>query len=85
MADVAAVQDFVQYWKPILKQKTVLACYRHGSDEIVGLNMNYVTFKDEHFVDRLLPQVFELLSYAAKRPIIHFLILFFFVFSLNPK
>lgn len=57
MDDAAAVQDFIQYWKPILRQKAVLACYRHGSDEIVGLNMNYVTLKDEHFLEQLLPQV----------------------------
>lgn len=55
--DSVAVQDFVQYWKPIFQQNAVLACYRRASDEIVGLNMNYVTFNDEHYIDRIMPQV----------------------------
>lgn len=86
MDDAVAVQDFVQYWKPILKQKVALACYRHGSDEIVGLNMNYVTLKDEHFWERLLPQVniFQLnLDFFQKSTTFHqtllFSIFFYFV------
>lgn len=69
MNDAEAVQDFIKYWKPILKQNVVLACYRHGSDEIVGLNMNYVTLKDEHFWEQLMPQVyFQLMLNPPNEP-----------------
>lgn len=59
MDDAKTVADLMQYWKPILEQMVALACYKRGSDEIVGLNMNYVIFKDEHFLERLIPQVYS--------------------------
>lgn len=35
--------------RSILQQKCALACFREGSEEIVGVNMTYVCSKDDQF------------------------------------
>lgn len=56
--DPVAEDDLVTFlWKPIIEQNMVLVCYREGSDEIVGLNMNYVSCKDEHCLKDVQRQV----------------------------
>lgn len=34
----------------VIKQKAVLVCFKEGSDEIVGLNMNYVLCQEDYTV-----------------------------------
>lgn len=56
--DPVAEEDLVKYvWKPVIEQKMVLVCYKTGSDEIVGLNTNFVTYKHEHFYEKIQKQV----------------------------
>ncbi|KAG4078556.1 hypothetical protein HA402_002670 [Bradysia odoriphaga] len=49
--------DYTLGWRSILAQKTVLVCFKAGSDEIVGINFNFVNSKEDNFfencVDRL--------------------------------
>lgn len=47
-------------WEPVIKQKMTLVCYKTGSEEIVGLNMNFVASKDEHFFENAQKNVIEL-------------------------
>lgn len=35
----------------------VLACFKDGSDEIVGMNVNYVKCADDHFMEMLYTEV----------------------------
>lgn len=44
-------------WKTAMQQKCALVCFRDGSDEIVGLNINFITIKDEHIMEELQKQV----------------------------
>lgn len=41
----------------MIKQNAALICFKEGSDEIIGLNMNFVTVKDEHFMEDMKPKV----------------------------
>lgn len=40
-------------------QNAALVCFRDGSDEIVGVNMNYVAVKDDHFMENCRKQVLQ--------------------------
>lgn len=44
------IADYSFAWRSILPQKSVLACFREGSDELVGVNMNYVHTKADNFI-----------------------------------
>lgn len=58
MNDPEWENDHIIYmWRPILQQKMVLVCYKSDSDEIVGLNMNFVLAKDDHYFEDLVKQV----------------------------
>lgn len=37
----------------MIEQKVPLVCYKAGSDEIVGVNMNFIMSKEDHFMDKL--------------------------------
>lgn len=52
-----AIDDFLMLWRAMIKQNAALICFKEGSDEIVGLNMNFVTVKDEHFMEDYRQQV----------------------------
>lgn len=41
----------------MIKQNAALICFKEGSDEIIGLNMNFVTVKDEHFMEDMKTKV----------------------------
>lgn len=41
------VQDIVCIWKDIVKQRMTNVCFKSGSDEIIGLNFNYVSSQDD--------------------------------------
>lgn len=53
----AELEIIKQLWEPIIKQRMVLACYKTGSDEIVGLNMNFVESKGDHFFENVQERV----------------------------
>lgn len=36
----------------MIEQKVPLVCYKAGSDEIVGVNMNFIMSKEDHFMDK---------------------------------
>lgn len=56
--DPVAENDIIRWlWEPIVKQKMALVCYKSGLDEIVGLNMNFVASKDEHFFEEVQKKV----------------------------
>lgn len=44
-------------WKSVLAQKMALACFRKGSNEIAGLNINFIESKGEHLMDDVRKQV----------------------------
>lgn len=39
---------FKAIWRSIIKQKTVLVCFKEGSDEIVGITMNCILCKGDY-------------------------------------
>lgn len=55
--DPEAIDDFLMLWRAMIKQNAALICFREGSDEIVGLNMNFVTLKGDHFMEDCREQV----------------------------
>lgn len=53
--------------KQFLHRKCILVCYKEGSDEIVGLNWNFVVHKDDQYVEKLFNQVsFKCLVFLAE-------------------
>lgn len=52
-----ALEDFHFIWRSVLSQKVALVCFREGSDEIVGVNMNCVLEKDDHFMEETAKRV----------------------------
>lgn len=42
-----------------MKQKMALACFRKGSNEIVGLNINFIESKGEHIMNDVRQQVIK--------------------------
>lgn len=55
--DPDAIEDYRRMWNIAIQQKCALVCFKDGSDEIVGLNINFVTIKDEHIMEELRKQV----------------------------
>lgn len=43
------VDDYLRSCRWQLPNKTTLVCFREGSDEIVGLNVTYVSMKNDPF------------------------------------
>lgn len=52
-------------WKSEIEQKAVLVCFKNGSDEMVGINMNYVVEKDDHFMESVRRQVSECSDFSV--------------------
>lgn len=44
-------------WQAIVDQNAALVCFKEGSDEIVGINMNFVSLKDDHFMEEIRKRV----------------------------
>lgn len=66
--DPVAETDLVKwYWEPVIQQKMGLVCYKTGSDEIVGVNMNFVACKDDHFYDDMQRHVMNLMKRYKRR------------------
>lgn len=59
--DEKHIADYSRGWRALLKQKCALACFRAGSDDIVGVNMNYVLTKDDTFFKDVFKAVCDLL------------------------
>lgn len=55
--DREAIETFKQFWTFIFKQKMVIACFKDGSDEIFGMNANYVKCKEESTMQNIYYQV----------------------------
>ena len=55
--DMEHFKDYKRGWTAILAQKMPLVCYKEGSDEIVGLNWNFVVHKDDRFTEKLFEHV----------------------------
>lgn len=55
--DPAAVDNIALMWKSVLAQKMALACFKKGSNEIAGLNINFIESKGEHLMDDVRRQV----------------------------
>lgn len=51
--DADAVEDYKVMVEILLRQKVALVCFRSGSDEIVGINVNFVMLKGEHFWEEI--------------------------------
>lgn len=49
----------------MVEQKVALICFRAGSDELVGTNLTFVANKDDHFMEKVYKQVFELQSFLS--------------------
>lgn len=55
--DPEAVENIVLMWKSVMEQKMALACFKKGSDEIAGLNINFIESTGEHLMDDVRRQV----------------------------
>lgn len=42
-----SIEENKKLWRAILEQRVVLACFKEGSDEIIGLNFLYVIKENE--------------------------------------
>ena len=54
------VGDYHRAWRAVLQQRMTLACFRNGSDEIVGFDMSYVLTADDPFTQEILKLVSSL-------------------------
>lgn len=52
-----AVDSFVQMCKIMAKQKMTVACFKNGSNEIIGLNWNFVISKNDRNLNSALYNV----------------------------
>lgn len=50
-------EDYIRIWSTIIEQKVPLVCYKAGSDEIIGVNMNFVMSKGDHFIEKFAKTV----------------------------
>lgn len=55
--DPEAVENLVLMWESVMKQKMALVCFKKGSDEIAGLNINFIESKGEHIMADVRRQV----------------------------
>lgn len=51
------IADYVLGWRSILAQKTVLVCFKSDSDDIVGVNFNFVNSEEDNFMTRFRERV----------------------------
>ncbi len=47
--DEQHIADYSLGWRSILPQKTVLVCFKADSDEMVGVNFNFVHSEEDEF------------------------------------
>ena len=51
------VADYQRIWRAVMPQRMALACFKEGSDEIVGLDVSFVCHKDDNFLDQAFANV----------------------------
>lgn len=51
--DLEAIENLRLMWSLIMKQKTVLACFKQRSDEFAGMCVNYVATKGDPFMKKV--------------------------------
>lgn len=57
--DPIYIQDSVRIWRVILQQRMTHVCFKSGSSEIVGINFNYVsTREDASLLDEITSEAF---------------------------
>lgn len=57
------IADYELGWRSILAQKTVLVCFKADSDEIIGVNVNFVNSKEDNFIKKF----YDLVSLSGTR------------------
>lgn len=67
--DEQHIADYSMGWRSILPQKTVLVCFKADSDEIVGVNFNFVNSEEDNFFKKFadLLSVCELIEWASTK------------------
>lgn len=75
LKDPVSLKEILDMWTDLFKQRVAMACFRENSTELVGVNMVYVTTKDEKddYESKVNSSFFVLKSSSKE-------ILFFFVF-----
>lgn len=65
------IADYSLGWRSILPQKTVLVCFKADSDEIVGVNFNFVNSEEADFFKVLYDRVSvcQSINRFGKRPL----------------
>lgn len=51
------IADYTMAWRSALQQKTVLVCFKADSDEIVGVNFNFVNSQEDDFFKKFGDEV----------------------------
>lgn len=49
--DPHAIEDYKNYWRPVIAQGISIVCFKESSNEIVGANMLFVNTKDDTYFD----------------------------------
>lgn len=47
LKDPVSLKEILDVWTDLFKQRVAMACFRENSTELVGVNMVFVTTKDE--------------------------------------
>lgn len=50
--DEVLYEDYERAWKLIIEQNVALICYKSGSDEVIGISMNYVNNKEDQIMEK---------------------------------
>lgn len=61
----AYVEDYLRPCRWRLPQQVSLVCFREGSDEIIGLNVNGVSVKNEPFGEMVARAVLNFILYVV--------------------
>lgn len=51
------MEIFQKIWLGLMKQKMTLVCLREGTDEIIGMNINFVRTEGSTYRDDIIAQV----------------------------
>ncbi|KAJ6650023.1 Phosphatase Herzog, partial [Pseudolycoriella hygida] len=74
--DEQHISDYCIGWRSSLAQKTVVVCFKEDSDEIVGVNFNFVQSKEDNFFekykDSCSSEITEILSDIISIPYTNF-------------
>ena len=51
------IEDYLNIWRCVFNQRVTFACFKAGSDDILGLNLNFVAVQNEDFLGSIQEQV----------------------------